>query len=86
MLGLKANVLSHFSPKQTPHAPKKCSITKSAGVNTSFAKFIEKSIIGKLLLSYLKVVTLLIFLTRCVLSLCLWIDFGKVANFFNCEK
>ena len=86
MLDLKENVFSHFSPKQTPHAQKVFLLLKSAGVNISFAKFIEKSVIGKFLLSYLKMVTLLIFLTRSVLFLCLWIDFGKIANFFNYEQ
>ena len=62
MLDLKVNAFSYFSPEQT--MPKKnLSVTKSAGANVLFAKFIEKSIIGKLLFPCLKEVTLVIFLT-----------------------
>ena len=49
MLDLKVNVLSHFSPKQARHAQKMFLYSKSAGVNTLFAKFIQTSIIEKLL-------------------------------------
>ena len=42
MLDLKVNVFSHFSPKQTQHAPNILLELKSASVNTSFPKFMEK--------------------------------------------
>ena len=77
MLDLKVNVFfSFFFPKQTSHAQKLFLELNSSSVNTSFAKFTEKSIVGKLLLSYLKEVTFFF----------LWIDFGKIANFFIYEK
>ena len=63
-LKVKVSAFSYFSPEQTLHGKKNLSITKSAGVNVSFSKFIEKSIIGKLLFSCLKEVSSLILLTR----------------------
>ena len=78
ILDSKVNVFSNFFSKTNPAHPKSFILLKYPAFNISFAKFIEKSIVGKLLLSYLKVVTSLMFLTRWVFFLYLWIDFGKM--------